>query len=103
MTTTFFHAVYFYPRENAEPGDAEALIAGCRKHLTAIPTVTYFAAGKPAGTPRDVVDNEYIVGLLVGYADVEGHDVYQDHPDHLAFIAENKQYWSRVKVFDTLI
>ena len=103
METGFFHAVYFYPRENAEPGDADALIAGCRHYLTNIPTVTYFAVGTPAGTPRDVVDNAYLVGLLVGYADVAGHDVYQDHPDHLAFIAANKQYWSQVKVFDTLL
>ena len=101
--TTFFHAVYFYPRENATPSDAAALVAGCNKHLPGIPGVTFFAVGTPAGTPRDVVDNSYLVGLLVGYVDSTAHDVYQDHPSHLAFIAENKHLWSRVVVFDTIV
>ena len=98
----FFHAVYFYPREDAQPGDAQTLAAGCRKWLAGIPGVTFFDVGTPAMTPRDVVDNSYAVALLVGYADTAAHDVYQDHPDHLAFIAENKHLWSKVVVFDSL-
>ncbi len=101
--TTFFHAVYFYPRKGGTSQDAQALADGCRKHLPGIPGITYFAVGMPAGTPRDVVDNGYAVALLVGYESSEAHDVYQDHPDHLAFIAENKHLWSRVVVFDTLV
>jgi hypothetical protein len=103
MNTKFFHAVYFYPRADTQLGDAEVLIAGCRTFLTNIPSVTYFSVGTPAGTPRDVVDNGYLVGLLVGYADQAGHDLYQDHPDHLAFIRDHKHLWSSVKVYDTLI
>jgi hypothetical protein len=97
----FFHAVYFYPREGAESGDVATLLEGV-KTLEAIPGVTFFAIGTPAGTDRSVVDNSYIVGLLVAYKDVEGHDVYQDHPIHLAFIENYKHLWSRVQVYDTL-
>lgn len=103
METRFFHAVYFFPRPDAQPGDADELLAGCKGFLANIPGVTYFAVGTPAGTPRDVVDNSYLVALLVGYADQAGHDLYQDHPDHLAFIAACKHLWSRVQVYDTLI
>jgi hypothetical protein len=97
----FFHAVYFYPRENAQESDAKELLAGV-KTLEAIPNVTFFAIGTPAGTPRSVVDNSYIVGLLVAYPDVADHDVYQDHPIHLAFIENYKHLWSRVQVYDTV-
>ena len=98
----FFHAVYFYPRQNATPVDAVALAAACRKWLAPIPGVTFFDVGFPAMTPRDVVDNSYAVALLVGYESVAAHDIYQDHPDHLSFIAENSHLWSKVTVFDSV-
>ncbi len=99
----FLHLVYFYPREGAGPDDAAKLAAGARNRLTNIPGVLRLEVGFPAGTPRDVVDNSYAVALLVEYADVAGHDTYQDHPDHLKFIEENKQYWSRVQVYDFVV
>lgn len=98
----FFHAVYFYPREAAQTGDAEALAAGCRT-LAGIPGLTFFSVGHTAGTPREVVDNDYAVALLTAFADVAGHDLYQDHPVHLAFIAANKHLWSGVKVYDAIV
>jgi hypothetical protein len=101
--TGFIHMVYFYLRDDAQPGDAERLIQGCRKHLTNIPGVLHLEAGIPAGTPRAVVDNTYGVGLLVELVDTAAHDVYQDHPDHLKFIEEFKSLWSRVQVYDTLV
>ena len=100
MEKRFLHLVYFYLKDN---GDAEALAQGCRKHLTNIPGVLRLEVGTPAGTPRDVVDNSYGVALMVEFADQAGHDVYQDHPDHVRFIEENKQYWSSVKVFDSIL
>jgi hypothetical protein len=103
VTTGFFHAVYFYPAENGTSEDAAALLEGCKKYLTKIPSLTYFSVGTPAGTPRSVVDNTYSVALLTGFADAAGHDLYQDHPDHLAFIENCKKYWSRVQVYDSVI
>jgi len=99
----FLHLVYFYPREDADAGDAERLAQGCRTHLTNIPGVLRLDVGVPAGTPRPVVDNSYLVALIVEFADSAGHDVYQDHPDHLRFIEECKQYWSRVQIYDSIV
>ena len=56
--------------------------------------------GKPAGTDRAVVDNSYAVALLVEFADSSAHDVYQDHPDHKAFILFNKNYSVKKVVLD---
>ncbi len=103
MPHTFQHNVYFYPAENAKPDDVAQLAEGCRKYLTHIPGVIRLEVGFPAGTPRDVVDNSYAVALLVELSGTAAHDVYQDHPDHHAFIAECRQYWSRVQVYDSLL
>lgn len=100
-TSGFLHLVYFWLSD--EPDAAQHLMRGCREHLPNIPEVLRLEVGTPAGTPREVVDNSYGVALLVEYADQAGHDVYQDHPDHLRFIEANRKYWTRVQVYDTLI
>ena len=99
----FLHMVYFYLRNEGSREDAEALLRGCREHLTNIPGVLRLEVGTPAGTPRDVVDNGYGVALLAEFADAAAHDVYQDHPDHLRFIEACHHLWSRVQVYDTLL
>lgn len=101
--TGLIHAVFFWVREGGSHSDAVAIAAGCKKHLTKISTVVRIEVGFPAGTARDVVDASYGVGLHVEFEDMAGHDVYQDHPDHLAFIEECHQHWSKVVVYDTAI
>ena len=99
---TFFHHVYFYPREDARPGDADAIESLCRKHLAGIPGVLRIAVGRPAGTDRAVVDNGYLVALLLEFEDAAAEGRYQEHPDHLAFVAESRPHWASVRVFDTV-
>ena len=97
--TGFFHSVFFWLHDGA---DAGRLADGCRTHLAGIPGVQRLTAGFPAGTGREVVDNSYGVALLVEFADSAAHDVYQEHPDHLRFIAECSRLWSRVQVYDAV-
>ena len=95
----FVHAVYFWMKPDAPAGAADQLLADCRGLLSQIPNV-FFDAGRPAMTPRPVVDNSYAVGLLVAFQDAAGHDVYQTHPLHLQFIERNKANWERVTIYD---
>lgn len=37
------------------------------------------------------------------FADKAAHDKYQDHPRHLKFIAQNKDNWAKVRVYDSEI
>ena len=97
----FSHNVYFYPRELAQPGDAQELLAGL-KTLAQIPGLSLFETGLPAQTRDAVVDNSYLVALITAFADVVAHDAYQVHPIHLAFIDRCKHLWSSVTVFDSL-
>ncbi len=94
--------MFFWLRDGAEAAAARRLADGCKSHLTGIPGVLRLTVGFPAGTNRGVVDNSYGVALLVEFTNAAAHDVYQDHPDHLRFIAECSQFWSRVQVYDTV-
>jgi hypothetical protein len=96
----FIHTVYFWLKDNTPEAAREKLIKDCYKYLKEVPTVKHLWAGKPAKTPRDVVDNSYSVGLTVILENREGHDVYQVHALHLDFIAQNKEHWKKVQVLD---
>ncbi len=101
--TSFSHMVYFWLKDGADADSANALAQGCRTHLAGIEGVQRLAVGFPAGTKREVVDNTYGVALRVEFADAQAHAVYQEHADHLRFIAECSHLWARVQVYDTLV
>ena len=66
-----------------------------------IPGITFFAAGsRDEGLTRPVNDQVFDVGLHVYFVDRAAHDVYQDHPGHIAFIEDNMANWKSVRVFD---
>ena len=96
----FVHTVFFWMKGGAPTGEAERVAGSCRELLARIPTVRRLEVGHAAGTPREVVDNSYAVGLTVILDDVAGHDVYQEHPLHKEFIARHREHWARVLVYD---
>jgi hypothetical protein len=96
----FVHMVYFWLKDSTT---AEAFMANTEDFIKKIPEVISYHIGKPAMTPRDVVDNSYSVCLVVTFDNVAGHDAYQDHPTHLDFIDNNKEKWTEVKVYDSIM
>jgi hypothetical protein len=96
----FVHTVFFWMKAGVSDADRRQLVNDCLELLAKVPTVKQIWAGRPAQTPREVVDNSYDVGLTVILADKAGHDVYQEHPLHLDFIKRNKPSWARVQVYD---
>jgi hypothetical protein len=96
----FVHVVYFWLNPGTPEPARQQLAADCNTYLTKIPSVRQLWAGRPAMTPREVVDNSYDVGLCVVLDDSAGHDVYQEHPLHKEFIARNKPHWKRVQIYD---
>lgn len=96
----FVHAVYFWINPGTSDEARKQLVDDCHTFLAKIPTVRHLWAGRPAMTPREVVDNTYDVGLLVAMDDSAGHDVYQEHSLHKEFIARNKPHWKRVQIYD---
>ncbi len=96
----FTHVVLFWLKKDAPESAKAALEGDCRTLLGKIGGVKFISAGRPAMTPRDVVDNSYDVGLCVVLEDKAGHDAYQTDPLHLEFIARNKAHWEKVRVMD---
>ena len=94
----------FFELTDASPEAQQKLIDSCYDKLAPIPGITFFAAGsRDAELTREVNDQGFHVALHVYFADRAAHDVYQDHPDHLAFIEANKDNWKSVRVFDSAV
>lgn len=96
----FVHLVFFWLTPNTPADIREQMRQDAVGMLKDIPTVKHVFAGKPAMTPREVVDNTYDVGLCVVFDDSAGHDAYQPHPIHKSFGGKYSKYWSKVKVYD---
>ena len=97
----FIHTVFFWLKEGVEEKDLEALEKGIAS-LFKISTVRGGHWGKPANTPREVVDNSYTYGLTLIFDDREGHDAYQKDAQHVTFVEQYSSMWSNVKVYDYL-
>lgn len=97
------HDVYFTLRDSS-PHAIEALLSSCHANLRDHAGVLFFSAGVlEAGLERPVNDQRFHVALHVIFRDRAAHDVYQEVPEHLAFIEENKANWEQVRVFDSAV
>lgn len=97
------HMVYFSLKDKSEDAKA-ALVAACKKYLSAHSGIVFFAAGTLAENyKRDVNDRDFDVALHLVFDTEAAHDAYQVHPMHDQFIAENKENWAKVRVFDSIV
>jgi hypothetical protein len=97
------HNVFFALNDNSAAA-REKLLHACRKYLTPHPGIVFFACGTLADElKRPVNDRDFNVGLHIIFADQAAHDRYQDAPLHHQFIAENKDNWKKVRVFDSVV
>lgn len=94
------HNVFFSLKESND-ANRKKLVAACDKYLSDHPGTVFYAAGTVSDLDRSVNDRDWDVGLHVIFKDRASHDAYQEAPQHLKFIAENKDGWAKVRVFDT--
>ena len=100
-TPRLAHNVFFKLKDNSAANVAE-MVAACKKYLNVQPGIVFFAAGTLCTElTRPVNDRDWDVGLHIVFADQAAHDHYQETAAHLAFIAENRDNWARVRVFDS--
>ena len=96
------HKVFFWLKNPESEEDRNALIKGL-KTLQAIETVRAIHVGVPASTEkRDVVNNSYQVSEMLLFDNVEGQNVYQQHPIHLKFVEDCSHLWREVVVYDSI-
>lgn len=97
------HMVYFTLKDNS-PEAKKKLVDACKKYLTKHDGTVYFSAGTLGESfKREVNVRDWDVGLHLVFVNMKAHDAYQDAKRHLDFIAENKDNWKSVRVFDALV
>jgi hypothetical protein len=97
------HDVYF-SLNDASPLARSELVAACRKYLTGHEGTLLFSVGVVAADlARPVNDRDFDIALHITFASRVAHDLYQEHPRHKQFIAEQQKNWKRVRVFDSMV
>jgi hypothetical protein len=96
------HHVFFWLKNPDSKEDLAKLLEGLRT-LEKIETIRKLHIGVPASTEqRPVVDSSYSASELMFFDDIEGQNVYQDHPIHKKFIENCSHLWEKVIVYDTM-
>ncbi len=95
------HTVFFWLKDGLSDEQVTYFETELAK-LPAIGTVATGAIGTPAPTEaRPVTDNSFSYHLSLTFGSIANHDAYQVHPDHDVFIANCKDLWERVLVYDS--
>lgn len=96
------HHVFFWLKNPASKEDLNKLIEGLQT-LQKIETVRKIHIGVPASTEvRPVIDSSYSASELLFFDDLEGQQVYQDHPVHQEFVKNYSHLWEKVVVYDSI-
>ena len=97
------HNVFFALKDNSTEA-RDKLVTACKTYLIDHPGIVFFACGTLAEElNRPVNDRDFDVGLHIVFTDQAAHDRYQDAALHHQFVAENKEGWKKVRVFDSLV
>ena len=98
----FVHVVYFWLKAGLADAEVAEFETGLRKMLEDSEHASTGHIGKPAGTPREVVDNSYDYCLIVTFDDAASHEAYQTEPAHDQFREINDRFTKRVQIYDSL-
>jgi hypothetical protein len=97
------HDVYFALKDNSDAAVAK-LVASCKKLLTGHPGAVSFSVGTLAKEmKRPVNDQDFDVALHIVFENKAAHDTYNDSETHKQFVAENKDSFKKVRVFDSFL
>jgi hypothetical protein len=101
--TAVGHMVFFELKDKS-PEAKKKLVDACYKYLKNHDGVLYFSAGPRAEDVKEKVSAaDWDVALHIVFKDKASLQKYGPHPDHQKFIAENKDAWKGVKVYDSVV
>jgi hypothetical protein len=97
------HNVFFALKDRSLAA-RQKLLAACKMYLTRHPGTMFFACGTLAeALNRPVNDRDFDVSLHLIFENQAAHDAYQEAPRHHEFVAECKENWAKVRVFDAAV
>ncbi len=94
------HHVLFWLKADTTEEQKAAFRKGLES-LKNVETVKSIYIGTPAPIERAVVDTTYTFSLLTLFDDLAGHDTYQTHPLHLAFLEQFRPFFEKVVIYDS--
>ena len=98
------HLVQFWLKEEYKTPEIREKFEASLEALCEIKLATQSSWGVPAAVKvRPVVDLSWDSNLVTEFETIKDHDEYQDHPGHLKFLDDNKQYWEKVLGMDSEI
>ncbi len=96
------HTVLFWLHNPDNEKERKTFENGVNNLLNNCKSITSSHFGVPAKTEkRSVIDTSYTYCIVVTFESIEAHDKYQVDPIHKKFIAENKDLWSKVLIYDS--
>lgn len=95
------HHVLFWLKADTTSEQKEAFRQGLQS-LEKVETIKGIFIGIPAPIERAVVDTTYTFSLITLFEDLAGHDVYQTHPLHLAFLDQFRSLFEKVIIYDSI-
>ena len=98
----FKHHVYFWLKEPENEETNKLFLKNLTDFLKECDMIKSVHIGKPAQTPRDVVDNSYTYDLLATFDGKDEQNAYQEHTAHKRFVEETAHVWTRVQVYDSI-
>ena len=93
------HHVLFWLKSDTTETQKNAFRKGLES-LEKIESIKSIYIGTPAPIERAVVDTTYTFSLLIVFEDLAGHDIYQVHPIHKAFLEEFRVFFEKVVIYD---
>lgn len=93
------HHVLFWLKADTTADQKTAFRKGLES-LEGIESVKTFHIGTPAPIDRAVVDTTYSFSLTIIFDDMAGHDVYQVHTLHQAFLDQFRVLFDKVVIYD---
>lgn len=97
----FVHVVYFWLRRDLAETDRQRFEEALRRLVAESQHAVTGHVGRPAQTPREVVDNSYDFVLIVTFEDADGHQAYQDEEPHDRFREVAHELAERVQIYDS--
>jgi hypothetical protein len=97
------HMVFFSLKDRSSAA-REKLVASCKKYLSGHAGVDSFSVGVIAGDVEEPVSvRDFDVALHVIFKDRAARDAYLKSARHDQFVAENKESFAKVRVFDSYL
>lgn len=95
------HHVLFWVKADTTADQKAAFRKGLES-LEKIETIKQMHVGVPAAIERAVVETTYTFSLVLFFEDMAGHNVYQEHPVHKAFLDGFRVFFEKVIIYDSI-